>query len=409
MRSAWTEADRPGEELLLRSLCAAGEVDGEGVERALASGVDWPRFDRLVKDNRVVPIAWRRLSARWGSALPGEFRRDFEPLARGLGMHLLVLARELLALVEACTREGIEALPYKGPVLAQLLYDDLAARQYRDIDLLIHARDVARARELLLSRGWRPLEQLDAAAEREWIERDCEMHFVRDSDLALELHWHVLPRAHALGWSAESLWQELVPAELAGVPIRTFGPEEWLVLLCIHGGDKHRWARLQMILDVARLLVVHPDLRWERVLALARALDRERTVQLGVFLAWDLLGGPLERDALDHVASRPDVLARAALLRDRPFEDEQRMPGFRTWSRAVRSQNAHLAAAGWPDPEAPRLSRYARAALEPDWGDRQALALPPGLDFLHWGLRPVRILGRHGVGILRRIGALSTE
>jgi hypothetical protein len=85
------------------------------------------------------------------------------------------------------------------------------------------------------------------------------------------------------------------------------------------------------------------------------------------------------------------------------------MPGFRTWSRAVRSQNAHLADAGSPASEPPRLSRYALAALEPDWGDRQALALPHGLDFLHWGLRPVRMLARHGVGILRRIGALNTE
>jgi hypothetical protein len=397
------------EERLLRALCKPGASDSGAVESCLGEPIDWPLFADLCKQNRVIPRIRRRLDPWWASAVPPEQGRELDMLARALGAHLLGLAQEMLALLEACEAERIEALPYKGPVLASLFYDDLAERQYRDIDLLVHERDVPRVGELLLARGWTARESLDEEAQKTWLARDCELHFDREGDRALELHWHVLPRALANHLRTDSLWDRLVAGHLAGVPIRTFSVEDWLVLTCIHGGDKHRWTRLQMILDVAQVLARHPDLDWESVQATAREIGRERTVLLGVFLAWDLLDAPLDRAVLERIAADPVVRARAALLRGRPFDPGLKMPSYRSFAAASAEQDEHLGRAGIAVPSGPRLARYLGAALEPDFGDRQAFELPPALGFLHWGLRPVRIFARHGLGILRRIGSLRGE
>ncbi len=404
-----SEGASRAEERLLRALCRPEQADPVVVEAALATRIDWGLFATLVRNNRVIPRVRRGLAPWWGSAALAELVAELDVQARALGAHLLGLARDVLTLIEVCEAEHIEAIPYKGAVLAALFYDDLADRQYRDIDLLVHERDVGRARDLLCAQGWSARESLDARAERAWLARDCELHFDHEGDRALELHWHVLPRAHAHRLPVDALWERLVPASLAGVPIRTFTREDWMVLLCVHGGVKHRWTRLQMVLDVAQVLARHPELDWERVFSTARRLDHARTVQLGAFLAWDLLDAPLAHSVLAQIAADPVVLARAALLRGRPFDLGLKMPSFRAWSVAAVEQAEHLRRAGIESPAPLGLARYLGAALEPDFQDREALALPPGLDFLHWGLRPARILARHGLGILRRIGSLSTE
>jgi hypothetical protein len=55
---------------------------------------------------------------------------------------------------------GIPAIPYKGPVLAASLYEDLAVRPFSDLDILIKRKDVLKAMDLMTSLGYRPHYQL---------------------------------------------------------------------------------------------------------------------------------------------------------------------------------------------------------------------------------------------------------
>ena len=50
---------------------------------------------------------------------------------------------------------GIEAIPYKGPVLALFAYDNLALRRFVDLDVIVNKNDVLKAREILLTAATR--------------------------------------------------------------------------------------------------------------------------------------------------------------------------------------------------------------------------------------------------------------
>jgi hypothetical protein len=324
-----------------------------------------------------------------------------------MSVHALALTRELVTLTETCAERGIEAMPYKGPVLAQLFYEDLGQRGYRDGDLLVHASDVPAVLELLRERGWESRDGAEQMPTAALLREDCELHFERAPGLELELHWQLLPLQHSRGVDADTLWQRSLPLLLAGSSMRTFSVEDWLVLLCLHGGDKHRWSRLQMIMDVARLLGLHPGLDWDRVFTLARTIGRESSLLLGLLMAWYVLEAPLPDRILTQVAASKRRCARAALLSDRPFELDVHQPTCATWRAATldmrrRLQGANVEAA---PPASP--GRYLLAALEPDWSDRQALSLPRGLSALYWLIRPARLIGRHGIGLARRIGISS--
>ncbi|HVV52543.1 MAG TPA: nucleotidyltransferase family protein [Polyangia bacterium] len=56
--------------------------------------------------------------------------------------------------LEATGAAGATVAPAKGVVLSRWLYDDVAERPYRDLDLLVARADLPRLREVVAARGW---------------------------------------------------------------------------------------------------------------------------------------------------------------------------------------------------------------------------------------------------------------
>ena len=60
----------------------------------------------------------------------------------------LLLTAELLKLVELFAASRINAIPFKGPVLAAAVYKDLSLRQFSDLDVLVQPGRHPQSREL---------------------------------------------------------------------------------------------------------------------------------------------------------------------------------------------------------------------------------------------------------------------
>ncbi len=72
----------------------------------------------------------------------------------------ILLTHELQKLLALFADNDVRAVPYKGPALALQLYGNVALRQFSDLDILVHPRDVLRARDLLLAEGYAQLPPL---------------------------------------------------------------------------------------------------------------------------------------------------------------------------------------------------------------------------------------------------------
>lgn len=384
-------------------LLACSVADRATRMRSLAGleGLDGERLVTSALKNRVVPLVQRAVHELDGAGLDEGSRALLEHYARRHQSGTLVHIHELLRILDRCRERGVRAVPYKGPILAATLYDDLVLRQYYDLDVLVRPEDVAVAREVVLALGFRPTDELDdAAAERKHLREDCELHFHHPvRDLLLELHWETLPRRHRGGFAVEDVWERFVPLTIAGREVEGFGPEDLLLVLCIHGGEKHRWNRLQMVADVARILIRYPDLDWRLLLARAAELGREETVLLGALCAWLLLDAPLPPDVIERLAAAPHLLAQAAATTGRIFRTDSGLVGFTTWRRYADELVARTERAAAP----PGLRHYLGVVLRPEWVDRQALSLPGPLSFLYWVYRPWRLFRRHGFGLLGRL------
>jgi hypothetical protein len=285
-------AGRPPEEALL-ILCARTRLEPERTEevRGLARAArDWPRALRLARQHGVVPLLHRHLSSV-AADVPAPVLSELRGRAVANAWRNLALTDELLALMAGLAAEGVRALPYKGPALAQAAYGSVTLRQFADLDILVTREQIGDARAALLARGYR-----DAVTGlRSGIPLTKRAHYqhemVRDADRTrVELHWALAPRYHRLGLEIAELAVETMP--LGASTVQTIAPSDLLVLLCAHGG-RHLWTRLAWIADLAALLGARPDARWQDALDRATALRVRRMLLVGLGLARALLGADL--------------------------------------------------------------------------------------------------------------------
>ena len=395
---------RPEVELIL---AAAGVGDREErtarVRTLLRDDLDWSWIVQSSLKNRILPLVRNALLAAGDERVPAESLAELEGWFRRVQLENLRFLQEMLALVACLESHGVDVSPYKGPVLAATLYEDLGLRQFYDLDLLVRMEDLPRVEEILLARSYEAVNERDGEAATRHLEEDCELQFRHQADgLVVEVHWDVLPRRHRLGLEIEEYWERLVPLELAGHTLRVLGPEDLFLVLCIHGGEKHRWVRLQMIADVARLLRTE-KLDWRRLSERARAIGRENTVLLGAYLAWSLLEAPLPAEILARAEASAVLRTRAAITLERLIRLDSGLPGYARWRAHARYLAERARARGHASPSTPGLARYAQAVLTPEWTDRVALELPERLGLLYWLYRPWRLWRRHGTRLLLRL------
>ncbi len=384
---------RPEIELALS--CARPDGGPDKVERIhslLAGPLDWAFLYSFVDEHRVAPLLyWRlhelevpRVPPVWMEAL----RARFERAAR----RSLSLTRELLSLLELFEAEGLPVIPYKGPVLAALAYENLALREFGDLDLLIRQRDIGRAQQLLRERGYRGELENARWAQGPHARIPGQYLFVREGgETLLELHTERTLRYLPERLAFDALERRLEDFPLGGRSIRAIVPEDLLPLLCVHG-TKHLWSRLQWIGDVARLVQLRRGIDWDLLLERSRQLKAERMLLLGLSLANGLLGAELpdrvsQRLVADRAVSRLATEVRRGIL-DR--EGARRGVLQRSLFR-IRSRESTWRGIVY-------LFRLTTAPTEEDWSRRR---LPAPLAPLYSLLRVMRLVRRYGLGVFR--------
>jgi len=162
---------------LLLACCteSADERTRAHLETAPRYGLNWDRLTQLAQRHGVVPLIYPRLVAMDSSlrnSLP-DLRALYEANAR----QTLWLTGELFRVLERFEHCGVRAMPYKGPVLAEMLYGNVTMRQFVDLDLLISATDLPNTKASLAELGYEPVPRLTPREEREYLRSGYEYAF----------------------------------------------------------------------------------------------------------------------------------------------------------------------------------------------------------------------------------------
>jgi Uncharacterised nucleotidyltransferase len=370
----------PEFELLLACCTAASPPAARIVE--LPSDLDWTAVLEMADHHGVLPFLYRAL-AEHAADLPiwANLQKRLEDLTRRALWLTQLLQRTLRLLHD----RHISALPYKGPVLAQTLYGDIAFRQYTDLDILIRTQDLTRATAALAEVGLTPHLHLRVPEQKAYLASGYECTFDGFGNANLvELQWRILPRFYAVDFNMDGLFQRAVTMDFSGTTVQTLAPEDLFLVLCVHAA-KHLWARLSWIMDIARLCGSE-NMNWDRVKVDAKQLGITRMVGVSLRLGQELFRQPVP-----------------AILQDAVRDGEV--------DRVIKAVIARLVAAEQVDTESVAYFRQAmrlreragdkwrfvsRLAKTPSLGEWQAVSLPKSLFPLYRVVRLFRLVRRLG-------------
>lgn len=326
--------------------------------------VDWPYLLDLALHNRLLSLLHHRIQALKTDKVPSKIQKILEEEFRETSVKNMNMVRELLALLKLFKEHDIPVISYKGPILTQELFGHHGLRNYWDIDLIVHRKDVLKAKELVLARDYKRELEFTAKEEQHVLDRCCEFNFDREKDgIHLEVHWRLLPQTFTREFDSSYIWERAVSQSFMNMGILTLPPEEMLLLLCIHGGDKHLWKRLKWVSDVALLLEKHKDLDWERLIDDAGTLKKEETLALGLFLAHQLLDTPLPDKIKTWVLGLPGTRIWAGIVTGLLFKNPSGYPAFGEWRAYLDAFN------GKNNVWLKDLLAYTHAVCQPEIGD----------------------------------------
>ena len=175
------------------------------------------------------------------------------------------MTAELFKVLDLFVAHGIAAIPYKGPTLAVLAYGNLAFREFVDLDLLLHERDLTESQGPLDRPRIPPRFSLTPTQELAYVKSLRELPLVSQEGILVELHIGLTLRDYAFPLDLDRLWDRLSPVPLLRRNVLTFSIEDLLLILCAHGAC-HCWGSLGWICDLAELVRTRRDVRWEWVL-----------------------------------------------------------------------------------------------------------------------------------------------
>jgi Uncharacterised nucleotidyltransferase len=352
------------------------------VRELAASEVDWEYLFLLARRHAVVPLLYLQLERHASDLVPLENLRQLKQHYLENSARNTVLTAELCRLISLFAASGIDAIPYKGPVLGLIAYDNLALRRFVDLDVIVKRADVLKAREILLAEGYTPSKSLSLAQQELLLRAQHNMQFSRDNHrLIVELHWEVAPQLFASSVNPDKLWRDLVTIDINGARLKTLSADDLLFSLCVHG-SRHLWERLSWICDVAELIARH-RFNWIDLLKRAADADSERMFLLGLHLADKLLDAPLPDEVRRRCAADERLESLATNVIGHLFNGTTHLPAT---SREIFRYNIGVRKT------LSARARYLVYMFRPTDGDLGAHSFPPGMSFVYYFLRPFRLL-----------------
>ncbi len=364
--------------------CAGVDLSSERIDRVKNWNeykLNWDELLRLAEHHGVLPLVARNLIAH-APGLPPVIEQLLRSAFDENVRRNLWFASELVRIADQFEKNGVRAIPYKGPALAESAYGDVALRNFGDLDFLISSADFERAKRALGDLGYRPSKEFSPAVERFWLRNGYESAFDRAAGKYLvELQWRPLPRFYAVDLRVEELLARSGRTALGGHDLASLSAEDSLLVLCLHAA-KHLWMRLIWTCDIAETLRTQV-VDWGVVCARARTLGIVRMLGVSFWLVQTLFGvelSGLAREIADGDSRvrglGEDFAARLARSATYDFESSE----YFRWILKLRERRRDGVRFLW------------RLTWTPGEGDIATMRLPEALFPLYRVVRAVRLI-----------------
>ena len=371
-------------------LCARVEVSESDLiplREISSSDPDWEYLVTLSSSHRVSPLLYQNLKKYIPNGPPKSVLNQLKAKVMQNGGKNLFLVRSLLSILGLLRDHGIQALTFKGPVLAENVFGNVGLRTFSDLDLLISHKDLRKAICVLEEQGFRQDIDLSSAQYEKLVNKWHHAVLIKDG-VVVELHWELNGRYFSKDVTLESLWPRIEHVDLFGHEVATLGPEDLLLYLCIHG-CRHLWLQLDAVCCVAEVVRKKADLDWDLVFGLAQDLGAVKMLLLGLMLARELLGTVLPENIAQMLLLYPKLKEIAGGIAAGIFTSSEMPAPPMSYREYIVYHYCIM------DRRRDCLRYCLRPLFNPTHSDWLWVRLPASLSFLYFLLRPFRLVGKN--------------
>lgn len=337
---------------------------------------DWHKIIVLADRHRVMPLLAK---ASESLTLPDSARQRIQERALAIRLRNLQLTGEMLRIYQCCETQGISLLPFKGPTLAQWLYQDIGLRQYSDLDILFPLAHYQKLNSLLQDLGYKPLHIFSDQQFKNYLNQQKDFGFwQKQKRILIEMHYHLNydPQEFADLYVKPQAYTQAL--NLNGHSLNTLDPETLTCYLAVHG-SRHGWNQLQWLFDFHQAL---KKTNRQRLILLSHQFRADRSIAYGLHLCHLLLNdASINEKFLNRPVPQPLIQFSLATLH------QPNKISFKT--KIGRKRHAWYLGTSWREKR-----RVFHKSFTPAPCDWEMLRLPDALFFFYYVLRPFLWLWR---------------
>lgn len=298
--------------------------------------LDWDYLIKIASKNNLKPLFYSQINTTCPDIVPnfflGKLRDDFN----GNVKKNLLLFGELLRLVDIFNKSKLRVIPYKGPLLSIMAYNDLTLREFGDLDIYIDLEDFNQVMDILQKEGYKSILDLNDSQKAAYFKYQREYMFINKSNgVLVEIKWKLPTPSLVLNIDPKFLFkfEEQIQVKIGTKEIHTLSPDNLLIVLAIHNAG-HFWTRLLWLCDISELIKSH-ELNWTNILENAEKLGIKRVLYINLFLAKDLFDINLPIEVLEVIKDDkilPEIVERIKkryfTINDSTYGDNALTPRF---------------------------------------------------------------------------------
>lgn len=281
----------------VRLLCALlAEPPNESlVKSLLGSDLDWHLFEEHAEFHRILPALQRSIQSLSAALLPESVQLWLTSRCNDLAKQNILLTAELLSLQKELEAQRIRFAAFKGPVLAVAGYQDLFARQFADLDLLVDEANATNIALLLSKRGYKPVpdsfDDTEAFITSKLFKQLSVHEFTfrhRQWSAEIDVHWF-LYRKHELAISTAALLENTKPVSIQGRLVPSLAPP-YQIISVAWNATAAVYGMLNSLMDFVHLRKSFHKSDWDEAFAIADELDCRRALTVPMAMTSYLFG-----------------------------------------------------------------------------------------------------------------------
>jgi len=195
----------------------------------------------------------------------------------------MVQLQQTLSVLAIFKKQGIDAIPLKGALGIEMLQEDPGLYPLSDIDVLVRAADLERAKEVLMKEGYQYSADFDDEMKRE------HYHISMTGDpFVVEIHWNLAKNDFTV--YPEFWWEDAIVTEYNGERIAQLSWEKYILYLMFRVYASGFYPLKNFLLMVMIIEKKGSQINWDKLMSCAEHLKMRRLSRFLLMFLRDIFG-----------------------------------------------------------------------------------------------------------------------